>query len=246
MRILYVCTANICRSASAAALMGDQVRKHAALAGIEVASAGTHAGAGRPGCAVAPALAGRAQAHRSQLLTPALVAWADLVLAASRDHRSAVVLMDPAARPRTFTLRQAGRIAAWLTGSGMVAAARAGDAQRHDPADPRSHVMPLGTGERELTRWVVAELDAGRGSSVGIPGPAPGARRRPWRPRSDQPIPPDDVPDPHVLGMGLHPVAYEHIREATELLVALLLEVRQPPMPQPDVAPGGQGRAPDA
>ena len=36
---------------------------------------------------------------------------------------------------------------------------------------------------------------------------------------------PDDVPDPHLLGMGLHPVAYEQIRASTDALVRVLREV---------------------
>lgn len=235
MRILYVCTANICRSASAAALMGDAVRAHPALAGIEVASAGTHARTGSSGCGLAPALAGRADVHRSQPLTRQLVAWADLVLAASRDHRSAVVLLDPAARPRTFTIRQAGRISAWLREAGMVSAAGDGGSGPHDAADPRAHVAPIGRGEEAVTRWVVAELDAGRGWGVAPAGQGPGraARRLPWRSRGGRAehLPPDDVPDPHVLGMGLHPQAYDQIREATDQLVALLLDVRSPMEP---------------
>ena len=35
----------------------------------------------------------------------------------------------------------------------------------------------------------------------------------------------DDVPDPHFLGAGLHPLAYEQIRASTDALVRLLREV---------------------
>jgi hypothetical protein len=35
----------------------------------------------------------------------------------------------------------------------------------------------------------------------------------------------DDVPDPHVLGAGLHPLAFEQIQASTDALVRLLREV---------------------
>lgn len=127
MRVLYVCTANICRSASAARLLSERLAAEplrAGAVGVEVGSAGTRALVGAPGCSVAPALAASPQAHTARALTPALIRAADLVLAAARDHRAVIVSMDPAARSRTFTLRQAGRIATWLQGEGMVQAAR--------------------------------------------------------------------------------------------------------------------------
>ena len=124
MRVLYVCTANICRSASAQQLLREAVASAPELVGIEVRSAGTAALTGAPGCSVAPALVGHAHEHQSQPLTPELVAWADLILPAARDHRRAILEMDPTSRTRTFTVRQAARIADWLVASGMVAAAR--------------------------------------------------------------------------------------------------------------------------
>ncbi len=124
VRILYVCTANICRSASAAHLLREAMAGSPGLLdGIEVRSAGTAAMAGSPGCSLAPALVGRAAEHRSQPLTADLVAWADLILPAARDHRPAILALEPRARTRTFTIRQAGRIADWLVDVGMVAAA---------------------------------------------------------------------------------------------------------------------------
>ena len=124
MRILYVCTANICRSASAQRLLRDAVAAAPELAGVEVRSAGTAAFAGSPGCTIAPALIEGPQEHRSQPLTAELVGWADLILPAARDHRPAIMELAPTSRSRTFTMRQAGRIAAWMVDAGMVSAAR--------------------------------------------------------------------------------------------------------------------------
>ena len=214
VRILYVCTANICRSPSAAALLAD-----AQVPGVEVSSAGTMATAGAPGCSVAPALAGRYEQHRSQALTPDLLARADLVLTAAREHQRVVLELAPAARPRTFTIRQAGRLAQWLLDAGMVEAAR-GDGVYED-GDPRRFVAPLPAGEQR-TAWLVAELDAARGMAPApaAAGPPPGRWRR--RKSEDELQHPDDVGDPHVLGMDWHGAADLQIREATGQLAGLL------------------------
>ena len=264
VRILYVCTANICRSASAQHLMLEAVAAAPKLAGFEVQSAGTAARPGSPTCSVAPAMAGHAQEHRSRALTKELVDWADLVLPAARDHRSAIVAMAPSARAKTFTIRQSGRIADWILDSGMVMAAReraqsasgrSAWAQRFPSGDPRRDVAPLPRDLAGRWPWLVVEMDAARGmaSPAHTTEPAgaaePGRRFTIGRQRrakesadpgraessggsrrgavhevqgSDAPHP-DDVPDPHVLGMGLHQQADEQIRASTDALVRLLL-----------------------
>ena len=268
MRVLYVCTANICRSASAAQLLRGAVEASPELAGIEVRSAGTAALPGSPGCSMAPALVGHAADHRSQPVTVELVEWADLILPAARDHRPVIVELAPSARSRMFTIRQAGRIADWIMDAGMVAAARAraeasgpGAPDRADGfpvGDPRADVLPLPAEPSERLEWLLGEMDAARGMSTAspepsdAPGPAAaqgrrfGLRRRagrsaaegdtagdgasvPASQRGGRPDPndthPDDVPDPHVIGMGLHPLAYEQIAASTDSLVRLLEEL---------------------
>lgn len=212
MRILYVCTANVCRSRSAEALLSDEVRARPELAGIEILSAGTWAVPGSPGCTVAPALAGRDASGGARRLDVGLVTWADLVLTAEREHRSSVVTLDPAARRRAFTIRQAGRLADWLIDSGMVEAgrrrARAGvvatgvlpgsgaDASGGDDpdpgeqlvdGDPRIHVEPLGGSLEERRSWVVHEMDAARAMAIAQePEPTAHEGRRPfWRRRAE-------------------------------------------------------------
>ena len=221
MRVLYVCTANICRSASAEAMLRD-----AGVPGVEVMSAGTLAASGSPGCPMAPALEGRATQHRSQRLTQEMITAADLVLTAAREHGSEVLAAQPAARSRTFTIRQSGRLARWVLDMGLVDAARL---RQQDPqgwaegiaeGDPRRQVAPLPADEAARTRWLVEELDAARGMA---PTPVPEAPvRKRGRRAADPEVHPDDVPDPHVLGTGWHGPAYEQIREATGDLVAVL------------------------
>ena len=268
MPVLYVCTANICRSASAQQMLGEAVLGEPEIAGIEVRSAGTAAVAGATGCSVAPALAGHAQEHRSQPLTPELVAWADLILPAARDHRRAILEMDRTSRTRTFTVRQAARIADWLVASGMVAAAREmgqgpepaeGWSERFPPGDPRRDVQALPDDRDGRWDWLVREMDAARGVA-GLPGGAEPAPAGPWRrfllgrpewstsradgafrqsrdsstaesgleARGPGEVHPDDIPDPHVMGMGLHALAYEQINSSTDSLVRMLREVASP------------------
>ncbi len=220
-----MCTANICRSASAQQLLRAAVAQYPELAGIEVRSAGTAAMVGASGCRVAPALVGQAQEHRSQQLTPELVAWADLILTAARDHRPPIAALSPAARSRMFTIRQAGRIADWIMEIGMIAAAlEPGDRlERYPLGDPRRLVpdLPEGIGAREA--WLVAELDAARGM-------APATQNEESAPAAS-PLPDeahvDDVLDPHVLGMGMHQLGFEQLRDSTDALVRVLREVAQ-------------------
>lgn len=209
LQVLYVCTANICRSPSAAALLQD-----AGLPGVEVRSAGVAAVVGAPGCPVAPALVGRT--HASQPLTVELVQWADLILTAAREHQAAVLALDPSARTRTFTIRQSGRLAQWLADLDMIAAAQSGG--QYPEGDPRTHVVPL-PAAADRGRWLVSELDAARGMA---PITAPDAKTHRRRRAASADLHPDDVPDPHVLGITWHDAAAQQIEDATAPLIELL------------------------
>ena len=173
MKVLYVCTANICRSPAAAALL-----REAGLPTVEVVSAGTQAVVGSPACSIVRELPG----HDSQPLTAGLIESADLVLTAAREHRTAVVEMYLAARTRTFTIRQAGRLAQWLLDAGMVDAARhgatSGTAIRAgwSPRFPPRH-------KREPAGWSRARCGAGMAPAP--VAPAPNGRR--WSRRVVEP-----------------------------------------------------------
>lgn len=137
VRVLIVCTANICRSPYAqlrgAALAGQHP-------GVELFSAGTHALDGQP---MDPELARHALARgavevdefRSQRLTRDHVDGADLILAAGRRQQAFVLEQWPSAFLRVFT---AGQFAA-AAGSADEAAVG-----------------------RELIRWVARHRPAGR------------------------------------------------------------------------------------
>lgn len=125
MRVLFVCTGNVCRSPMAEHLL------RSAVPGLEVSSAGTHALVGEPMQPFALAtLAGRGidgSAFRARQLTAELVEGADLVLAASREHRAAAVTLVPRAAARSFTVRELDRLlsAATEPTADLLAAARA-------------------------------------------------------------------------------------------------------------------------
>ena len=105
---LVVCSANQCRSPLAAAIL------HSACAarGLDVAveSAGIAAVPGVPATfptlEAAGAMGLDISEHRSRDLTAGMIRRADLVLAMERRHLQEVVVTEPAAFARTFTLKE--------------------------------------------------------------------------------------------------------------------------------------------
>ena len=110
MRVLFVCTANICRSAYA-----ELMTRHV-LGGetsVEVGSAGTHGYVDHP---LDPPMAAQLRARgvdpdgfRSRRLTARMVVEADLVLTAEVAHRRRILEDQPEAFRRVFTMGQLAR-----------------------------------------------------------------------------------------------------------------------------------------
>jgi protein-tyrosine phosphatase len=107
IKLLFVCTANMCRSPAAAAFMRQRMaeRETNALVG----SAGLLEG-GHP-CPqhlvfVMATYGLDLTEHRSRQLTPAIVEAADLIVTMERRHLREVALMSDEAFPRTFTLKE--------------------------------------------------------------------------------------------------------------------------------------------
>lgn len=153
-RVLYVCTGNICRSPMAEVLTraGLHERLGAAAQRVVVDSAGTWGQTGRPmepyalRTLAAYGLSGTD--FRARELAATHVAAADLVLAATREHRAAAVVLLPRAAARTFTLREFARLADAVDPAGLPdgdvlvrarALVRAAAARRGlvPPVDPR-------------------------------------------------------------------------------------------------------------
>ncbi len=149
-RILVVCTGNVCRSPyierRLAQLLGDT--------GLEVSSAGTRAMVGAPIEPGSVELLERAGADAagfaSRQLTPAILAEADLVVAAAQRHRSDAVALNPRVLRRTFTL---GELADLLADTDLSVAA---DEARADASGDTPWVARVAEAARDRRGFVRA------------------------------------------------------------------------------------------
>jgi protein-tyrosine phosphatase len=150
--ILLLCTANICRSPMAQALLARELgaRGMAAL----VSSGGMLGSGASPPCEVVTAMAGRGldvSGHKSRQVTAGDLARADLILGMAREHVRHAVVVHPHAWPRAFTIRELVRrgdlvgtrqpgetLSGWLARAheGRDGLALLGDSPQDDVADP--------------------------------------------------------------------------------------------------------------
>lgn len=108
-RVLFVCTGNTCRSSMAEGICSDLLLKQG-VEGVNVSSAGIYALPGSPASPEAiKALSDWGidlSGHRARLLTPELIAEADLVLTMTSGQKAAVLEMAPEAKEKVFTLTE--------------------------------------------------------------------------------------------------------------------------------------------
>jgi protein-tyrosine-phosphatase len=108
--ILFACTANICRSPMAAAIMRRRIAELSLEDQVEVSSAGVWAEEGYGASANAvTTLAARGldlTDHRSRLLTPALLSRADLVLVMEEAHRRSLFYLAPQHLSKVYLLTE--------------------------------------------------------------------------------------------------------------------------------------------
>jgi low molecular weight protein-tyrosine phosphatase len=152
VEVLVVCTANVCRSPMAEALL---TRRMAELGSdTTVRSAGMLGDGNAPGPEVVSAMAGYGldvSLHRSRRVTPDDLERADLTLAMARENLRYAVVTAPSVWPQAFTLRElvrrgaaAGRrsqgesLGGWLARvhQGRQRTALLGDSPEDDVADP--------------------------------------------------------------------------------------------------------------
>ncbi|MDO9397900.1 MAG: low molecular weight phosphatase family protein [Herbiconiux sp.] len=124
VRLLTVCTGNICRSPLAELMLAAGL---ADIPGFSVSSAGTMARDGDPMPEQAKALATTFGvdpiAHQARYLTEQIVAESDVVFAMSREHRSQIVSLVPSKLQKTFTIREFARLSSGLSDERISAAA---------------------------------------------------------------------------------------------------------------------------
>ncbi len=202
--ILLVSTGDVCRAPAARLLLSDALARRPGTAGrFALASAGTRA---PQGCDLHPLTAAALSergldpgGHQARELTAALVAEADLVLVAERQHRLAVAQLHPDAAPVTFTVRELARAvtrAAGPEGSGggrhrLITLPEQGEAT--PPAQP----------------WGLAEALL--------------ARHEVWRPAHPSE---DDLADPITGGPGIHRRMVDELAAAVELCAGVLAPYR--------------------
>ncbi|MGV3488732.1 MAG: low molecular weight protein arginine phosphatase [Tuberibacillus sp.] len=103
--MLFVCTGNTCRSPMAEALLKDMASEY-----FEVKSAGLVASDGQdayPHVKTVLQKRGIDINHRSQRITPELVAWADMILTMTQGHKAALVQQYPERLESIMTLKEA-------------------------------------------------------------------------------------------------------------------------------------------
>ena len=121
--LLFVCTGNIVRSATAEAIARRELARYPGVA-MRVASAGSHALEGNPAASrsmlAASSRGASLERHFARELTRRRVRAADLILCMAAEHRPFVLSYDRSAASRTFLLATFARVAGqwdWRAGS---------------------------------------------------------------------------------------------------------------------------------
>lgn len=102
--ILFVCTANACRSPMAQVLLQGRLGRRGIAAAVH--SAGTRVVEGAPAVPHARRVVAGLDGHTTRPLTTAMLARADLVLAMAAEQVHEIEALEPAAAAWAFTLRE--------------------------------------------------------------------------------------------------------------------------------------------
>jgi protein-tyrosine phosphatase len=139
--VLFVCTGNLCRSATAEALARREMQRHAG-APLRFISAGTHAMEGNPAASRSVAAAAERGAamerHHARELTKRRVRAAHLILCMAAEHRPYVLALDRSAARRTFLIASFARAVSqwsWLADSPAELVTMAAEHLRELPGD---------------------------------------------------------------------------------------------------------------
>ena len=118
LRVLLVCTGNVCRSPLAEQLMRSEATRLGLSEAFVFESAGVAAEVGRDVHSQTQASMARfghfAQPHQARQLTKDMLAHADLVLTATAEHRAFVAHQNVKANRYTFTCKEFLRVANFI------------------------------------------------------------------------------------------------------------------------------------
>ena len=172
--IIMLCTANVCRSPMAAALLA---RRLAALGvTVPIRSAGMISSGDPPHPEVISVMASygiQIVSHRSRIVCAADLASASLVLAMARDNLRHAVITEPGVWPRAFTLKELVRrgeqvgprrpgepLSRWLSRvhKGRERTSLLGDSPDDDVADPAGGPLRAYADTANLLDYLVKRL----------------------------------------------------------------------------------------
>ncbi len=169
--VLMVCTANMCRSPMMELLLRKNLDRAAGGNAWSVRSAGVEAVPGRPMHPfTVEALAEYDIVEpewRSRRLDAGLLDWADLVLVADRDHRSAVAQLSPPAVRRTFLLLPFASMVALASPIKAAGGRHPGSVLMEAAVRARSR-LPLGELSKELADPVAQRMGQFRSQAAEI------------------------------------------------------------------------------
>lgn len=218
-RILFVCTANICRSPTAQALALKRLRADGLTDRLRVVSAGTRAAEGRGWCPEAskhvvtdPETRALMDGHQAHQLSRSGIAKATMVVTADRQASAEVVHLEPSVRSRLFTMREAAALSTCVVEAMGVPARRAAggvglEVSPLDGADDPESMLP----------WLVREMDAARGQVSLLTE----RRHRHWFRTERITVLDIDVADAHVKsGRGNHRRIMPELTGAVDQLMA--------------------------
>ena len=163
IRVLFLCTGNICRSAYA-----ERRARHLAP-DLDVVSAGTHAmrgwGVDESMAVELEARGGSAADFSAQQLTESLARSAGLILCATREHREYVTDAWPDLEPRTFVMKSYARA---LADSGLGAWSPVPASETSSLTRSDDIADPYRMGQPDATR-AADEIDAILAQIIGAP-----------------------------------------------------------------------------
>jgi protein-tyrosine phosphatase len=172
--IVVLCTANLCRSPMAAALLARRLETLGVA--VPVRSAGMIGGGDPPHPEVVSVMGSygvEIASHRSRVVCADDLAPASLVLAMTRDHLRQAVITEPRAWPRAFALKELIRrgerigprppgepFSGWLSRAheGRARTALLGDSPDDDVADPAGGPMSAYADTADLLDRLVTRL----------------------------------------------------------------------------------------